>query len=476
MKTLVIKQKRTDGVQKVWRVRPHQSPCTFGTSRVAGVNSIDPTLTPFEGVFQLTEKGWKFIDMNPAHIEDNKTCSIDTSTVLQFTQSEVSFEILEKTFQHVESFNRFQKPAGSGKPQQLFVVTFQGQFLRSQVHKLSDKSFELTEVHPVIRIPIQQSETWVRQSFENYVVQQKTVYLEDVTPLASLPKKELMDEESKKPLVIALSAALILALVGMLIPKPKDNMTRWEPKEAQKIVVNLEDLKKRKVAQVKAVENDKKEIEKQKAGGGGKVAGLLKNLSVGRISKLVGKVSAGEAASKNIVVQQGIKAGTGPSGRALASLGNQEKSSRDWGTEGSGQGVSVSTVGKGGGRSLSGLGGLTAGKTGAGGVGLIEDEGEVSGGLDRDVIAEYIKKQIGHILACYERQLSARKDLAGKVSVKFTIGGTGNVEAQNITESTMRDATVEGCILNRVAKWTFPAPNGGTKVIVTYPFLFKSTN
>lgn len=83
MKTLVIKQKRTDGVQKVWRVRPHQSPCTFGTSRVAGVNSIDPTLTPFEGVFQLTEKGWKFIDMNPAHIEDNKTCSIDTSTVLQ---------------------------------------------------------------------------------------------------------------------------------------------------------------------------------------------------------------------------------------------------------------------------------------------------------------------------------------------------------------------------------------------------------
>jgi hypothetical protein len=59
---------------------------------------------------------------------------------------------------------------------------------------------------------------------------------------------------------------------------------------------------------------------------------------------------------------------------------------------------------------------------------------------------------------------------------RFGIGADGLIETQRISDTTLRNATVEGCILQKVAKWKFPTPQGGTKVLVTYPFLFKSTN
>ncbi len=107
---------------------------------------------------------------------------------------------------------------------------------------------------------------------------------------------------------------------------------------------------------------------------------------------------------------------------------------------------------------------------------MIEDESEIIGGLDREVIAQYIKTQLGQILYCYERQLSASPDLYGKIAVKFTIAGSGQVETQSINDTTLKNHSVGNCILNKVSKWKFPEPRGGTKVLVTYPFLFKSTN
>jgi TonB family protein len=156
---------------------------------------------------------------------------------------------------------------------------------------------------------------------------------------------------------------------------------------------------------------------------------------------------------------------------------------RNWGQEAQG------TAGVGGqGVNLQGLKGIGDGSgagaaghpsghgLGSSGVEMLEDGKEIGGGLDREVIAQYIKSQIGQILYCYERQLSANPDLYGKVAVRFTIGSSGKVETQRIGQSTLRNTAVEGCILQQVARWQFPVPEGGTKVNVTYPFLFKSTN
>ena len=189
-------------------------------------------------------------------------------------------------------------------------------------------------------------------------------------------------------------------------------------------------------------------------------------------------MSATDARTDNVLVtSRGMKAGEGTSGKALSAVGKMESSGRNWNGESVGSGQGVSTQGIAGGKGAAGLSnGLGAGKTGSGGVGLIEEESEVDGGLDREVIAQYIKTQLGQILYCYERQLSANPDLYGKVAVKFTIASTGQVEYQSIGDSTLKSSPVEGCILSKIAKWKFPEPKGGTKVMVTYPFLFKSTN
>jgi hypothetical protein len=135
----------------------------------------------------------------------------------------------------------------------------------------------------------------------------------------------------------------------------------------------------------------------------------------------------------------------------------------------------VGTSGKGGGvAQAKGVGGLSLGNVGNASVGVLVEETEVEGGLDKDVIARVIQSEIGQIRYCYERQLSANPDLFGKIQVKFTIGANGQVIAQNIGTTTLQSPMVEGCILRRIAGWQFPKPRGGTQVLVTYPFIFRS--
>lgn len=138
----------------------------------------------------------------------------------------------------------------------------------------------------------------------------------------------------------------------------------------------------------------------------------------------------------------------------------------------------ISTKGKGGGgEGYRGTAGLLSGGVGTGIVEGLEEETSVEGGLDKEVIAKYIESQLNEIRYCYERQLSAQPDLYGKLKIEFVIGASGEVEKQEIgKQSTLNNSLVHGCILRRVAKWKFPAPRGGTKVVVSYPLLFKSMN
>ena len=136
----------------------------------------------------------------------------------------------------------------------------------------------------------------------------------------------------------------------------------------------------------------------------------------------------------------------------------------------------MATVGKGTGASgsLRGSGSLSAGGVGTANVGIVEEETEVRGGLAREVIAQTIQGYLGQIRYCYERQLSAQPDLYGKVIVNFTISGNGKVGAQQISSTTLKNSLVEGCILRRISGWRFPTPEGGTSVVVKYPFMFRS--
>jgi TonB family protein len=78
--------------------------------------------------------------------------------------------------------------------------------------------------------------------------------------------------------------------------------------------------------------------------------------------------------------------------------------------------------------------------------------------------------QIRH---CYQRQLSRDPGLAGKVTVRFVIGNTGQVQKATVKSSSLGSAAVESCIAERFLRFRFPAPKGKGIVIVSYPFLFS---
>jgi TonB family protein len=205
---------------------------------------------------------------------------------------------------------------------------------------------------------------------------------------------------------------------------------------------------------------------------GAKVVSKIKSSG---LSQLIGKIAKRTSDHIAKTQFQGVTPDNVNSGRALASIGGSHTIQGVATGAGSYQLKSVGTEGKGGGSSNYKDGvGLSKGAEGIGDVGIIEEETEVEGGLDRSIIAEIIEKNLGQIRYCYERQLSADPSLYGKVMIKFDIGAEGQVTTQTVGQTTLKNAMIEGCILRRVARWQFPQPKGGTTVRVTYPFLFKS--
>jgi TonB family protein len=214
------------------------------------------------------------------------------------------------------------------------------------------------------------------------------------------------------------------------------------------------------------------------------VAGISALGSTSRIAQMIARISNQNPVSKNVVIVKNAKLGDALDTISAASvtdlLGGTTKGLGQIG--GTTTGVTVGTLinqmgnGTGSGR---GLASVANGLTGAGGsaaASALDEEADVEGGLDPELIANFIKSRLGEILYCYERQLSANPNLYGKVGVRFIIGSTGAVESSRIFQSSLHNSIVENCIIQKIGKWKFPQPKGGTQVVVTYPFLFKNTN
>lgn len=129
------------------------------------------------------------------------------------------------------------------------------------------------------------------------------------------------------------------------------------------------------------------------------------------------------------------------------------------------------TKGKGGGQ--AGYGKLSLiGSAGNSAIPLGK-EALVEGGLDRDLIAAVINRNMGQVRFCYEQALQGDPGLAGRVAIGFTIGGNGQVKIAGVESTTLNSKTVEDCILLRLKSWKFPMPAGGVDVKVSYPFVLR---
>lgn len=497
MQNLLIEQKGPAGLIKTWRLTEDQGTLTFGNSKHADLRSPIDSVKGIQGMFEYRSGKWYYVnlDLHTDHAElKNGHTDICLDQPLEFNLgvSQLSitpFDSRAELFAQFDEKTDLITPQTNKKPYQLFTVYQGSKLVQTAViepHQTFTSEYDIqkTKLTPI------KSEKWIKTPVGELDINQRTVYLSSVDALKMMTKDQVVDEGGKKTLFATLAGAALLALLFIFSPKtdevveiaaPPIEFREVTPPPLKKKALSdpapkTEEIQPQQVAAPKPTETATPQPAKAQAGGSSKAASAIKSLASGRITQLIGKVSAAAARSNNVVVTSGIAAGTAPSGRALAAVGAISQSGKDWTSEGKGTGVKISTNGIAGGQGVAGMGTLAAGTTGTGGVGLLEDEGEITGGLDREVIAQYIKSKLGEILYCYERQLSANPELFGKVAVRFSIGGNGAVETQRIGDSTLRNAMVEGCILQKVANWKFPVPEGGTKVLVTYPFLFKSTN
>jgi hypothetical protein len=94
------------------------------------------------------------------------------------------------------------------------------------------------------------------------------------------------------------------------------------------------------------------------------------------------------------------------------------------------------------------------------------------GDLDKAIIRRYIKRHLQKILYCYEKELLAKPNLEGTVSVQFFITPKGDVASSSASGV---DKTVATCIADVVKSIAFPEPKGGGGVQVNYPFIFRPT-
>jgi hypothetical protein len=141
-----------------------------------------------------------------------------------------------------------------------------------------------------------------------------------------------------------------------------------------------------------------------------------------------------------------------------------------WGTIGTGR---YGTIGHGSGTGSGyGVGGGRGGMRGRSSAVPPVTIGQptANGDLDKAIIRRYIKRNLGKIQYCYEKELLAKSNLAGTVSTNFFITPNGNVAQAS---GAGVDPSVANCVANVIKGIEFPKPKNGGGVQVSYPFTFR---
>jgi len=86
-------------------------------------------------------------------------------------------------------------------------------------------------------------------------------------------------------------------------------------------------------------------------------------------------------------------------------------------------------------------------------------------------VVNVVNRRKGQVRACYEKQLKGNPDLAGTVSVAWTVTATGGVSGVRVLRNGTGNRDIESCIVRTIGTWSFPASQGAG-VDVEYPFRF----
>jgi hypothetical protein len=99
-------------------------------------------------------------------------------------------------------------------------------------------------------------------------------------------------------------------------------------------------------------------------------------------------------------------------------------------------------------------------------------ETNVSGSLPPEVVQRVVRQSFGRFRLCYEDGLRNDPALAGKVTVTFLIAASGDV-ATATASGELPDAAVRSCVARSFLTLSFPPPDKGGTVKVSYPIIFS---
>ena len=98
--------------------------------------------------------------------------------------------------------------------------------------------------------------------------------------------------------------------------------------------------------------------------------------------------------------------------------------------------------------------------------------GSVHGTLDKEIIRRIVRRHLNEVKFCYQNALTRRPSLEGRLVTQFTIAPSGRVLAAVVQSSSLKEVSVEACVVNAIKRWEFPAPDHGGMAMVSYPFSF----
>ena len=479
--------------RKILRVNPERGLFVIGSSREADLRISGEGVQGCHAALRYRQPYWYVCD-----ISGTETIKVDGKPVVEARIDRKA--AIEIGSHRIELFTKerdteiFKEDAvATGTALHQVVVRLRGRVVETKLLGAAE-SFAFDDGEKVHILPPPRDGKWVKTQFGKRVVQQRLVGAQEIISGESLR----IDRDLRKPLGAALSVFLFMLATMLLLSSGKEAEKAPEvalDKKSMDIIFNAKAVQKRKMESRKVVKSAK-----ARAGGtseqasrvapntmpeeatapqaSGKASAAVTSLRQAGLANLVGKIAKRANRQGVLVAAQGVSPDTKGAGRAFYSMGSST-------TGGGGTAAKVGPTYRLGGIATKGRAGgvgnvkdgtaLAGGNIGSGDiVAMVDEETVIEGGLDRDAIAEVIRRNLGQIRYCYERQLSSNPDLYGKVLVKFTIGANGEVLDQRVDSSTLKSSMVEGCIMRRMAAWKFPEPKGGTLVRVSYPFLFKA--
>ena len=464
MQTSILKLEVRHKQKHVATVIRHSNEDTLiiGQAKKAHLKLFNAEVSPMHAVVHHNEHGWWIRDLGSVGGTWVNKKSVIEHELHAGQQIRIGqHDIFITTYQRDPSLFALDKKATeTGKAYHQVVLKHNKKLYRTHLLSVDQKFIWKGKEFPA---PL--SKDFISSTIDGYTIEQRLIHVADQLTAAKEKEEGLTREAILATSTVGVLFAIFLVISLFSFTKPDIEVKLPEAKTAK--FIPLKTKHERFVPMDAAAGAASAPAPQQ---GAAKMIASNFSAVLGRVTQRLSK------ASINLQRSGTTGSTTANSAAALGMTGTSKEGVAGLvgkiGGQGNGSGTAVQVMGGGG---VAGIGQMQQGSLGTGQVGALEEESEVMGGLDKEVIAKIIRSYLGQIRYCYERQLSATPDLYGKLLVQFSIGQTGGVNTQSILSSSLQNKNVEGCVLKQVANWKFPEPKGGTIVKVSYPFLFTST-